>query len=105
MEHFSKLDMFSLDSLGTDHFYLIFQNFSLCIFVHFVYYENKQKQTIKILLKWSIFYQPKTTKIIKIKKKIYAHVTKILFINCVSIFAWRKYYSISICLRSSCTFS
>jgi len=37
----SKLEMFDLDSLGTDHFDLLLQNFSLCV-VHFVCYENKQ---------------------------------------------------------------
>lgn len=37
MEYSSKLDTFNLDSLGTDHFYLLFQNFSLYVFVHFVY--------------------------------------------------------------------
>ena len=61
MEYSSKFEMFDLDSLGTDHFDLLFQNFSLCVLVHFVYYENKQKQNIKILLKWSIFYLPKPT--------------------------------------------
>lgn len=45
MEYCSKLvqlglDMFNLDSLVTDHFDLLFQNFSLCVFLHFVYYEN-----------------------------------------------------------------
>lgn len=40
MENCSKLDMFDLDSLGTDRFYLLFQNFSLCVFIHFAYYEN-----------------------------------------------------------------
>lgn len=55
MEYFSKFEMFYLDFLGTDHFDLLFQKFSLCVLVYFVYYENKQKQNIKILMKWSIF--------------------------------------------------
>lgn len=45
MEYCSKLDMFNLDSLGTDHFYLLFQSSSLHVFVYFVYHEDKQKQT------------------------------------------------------------
>lgn len=56
MEHSSKLEIFNLASLGTDHFYLLVLNFFfLCILVHFLYYENKQNQNIKILLKWRIF--------------------------------------------------
>lgn len=55
MEHSSKLEIFNLASLGTDHFDLLFLNFFLCILVHFLYYENKQNQNIKILLKWRIF--------------------------------------------------
>lgn len=56
MEYSSKSEKFNVDPLGTGHFDLLFQNFSLCVPVPFVYSENKQKQNIKILLKRTIFY-------------------------------------------------
>lgn len=87
MEYSRKLEMFYLDFLGTDHFDVLFKNFSLCVLVYFVYYENKQKQNTKILKKWSIFKSVWTNSIFIIK--IYTPYYKFWFINNI-FFEWRK---------------